>query len=46
MEPNSLDLAVGVKTYKNPILTKSNFILLTKKEKFETFLKTQLINSV
>lgn len=46
METNSLDLTIGVKTYKNPILTKSNFILLTKKEKFETFLKSQLINSV
>ncbi len=44
METNSLDLAIGVKTYKNPLLTKSNFILLTKKEKFETFLKSQLIN--
>ena len=44
--PNHLDLAIGVKTYKNPILTKSNFILLTKKEKFEIFLKSQLINSV
>ena len=46
IETNSLDLAIGVKTYKNPILTKSNFILLTKKEKFEIFLKSQLINSV
>ncbi len=44
LKQNSLDTTIGVKTYKNPILIKNNIILLTKKERFESFIKSQIIN--
>ena len=46
IKQNSLDATIGVKTYKNPILIKNNIILLTKKERFENFIKSQIINGV